>query len=60
MLDHFILGDINIIGNTVEPNYPSLAIIDSIAGSRVTISGLADTTGIDNQSAFTQDEPNVS
>ena len=59
MLDHLILGDTNIIRNTVEPNYPGFTITDSIAGSRVAIPGLADTTGVDNQSAFPQGKPNI-
>ena len=59
MFGHLILGDANIIRNTVEPNYSGFTIIDSIAGSRVTIPGLADTTGVDNQSAFPQSEPDI-
>ena len=54
MLDHFILGNTNIIRNTVEPDHPSLAIIDSIAGSGVAIPGLSHATGIYNHTSVFQ------
>ena len=59
MLYHPGLSDTDIIRNTVEPNHFRFAIIHGVTGTRVTIPGLSDAPGINNQSAPAQDKPDI-
>ena len=51
---HSGLSGTNIIRNTVVGDRPSFIIIDSVADSGVTVSGLPDTTRINNQAVLSQ------
>ena len=59
MFYHPVLGGIDIIRNTVEPQQPGFTIVDCIAGLWVTIPGLPHTTGVNNQSVPAHDKPDI-
>jgi hypothetical protein len=58
-LHHFVLGDFNIVRDTVKPDNPAFGLIDGIAGPRVAVAGLSHAAGIDNKPVFAQHYPDA-
>ena len=50
---HLFLRGTDVIGDAIEPYQLPLAVKDSVGNVRVTIAGLPQATGVDNQPALT-------